>query len=149
MRWLAEACMFPMTLIPQEHQNSDGTMLKWSPDGDDLNGNSAILAFEHNNQTAKISFYFDPQTHMVTTIKAKRPRTIKGKTELTDWEGHFSDYELHGGLNVPSKMEVGWKVSAESPLELYFKGKNVKFIYLMNSHSGHKSGSEKMHSHAD
>jgi hypothetical protein len=134
MRWVAEATLFPMALIPQICDNNSETILKWSP-GTDESGNSAILECKHKTYNVQIEFYFDPETHMVTTIKAKRPRTVGDKTEMTDWEGHCSDYELHGGVLVPTKMEVGWKLSDETPLELYFRGKNTKFIYLMNAHT--------------
>ena len=147
MRWLAEATLFPFALLPQEHANNDGTELKWSA-GTDPSDNSALLEFKHNNLTAKINFYFDPDTHMVTNIKTKRPRTIKSKTELTDWEGTFSEYESHGGLLVPTRMSVGWKM-ADEPLELYFRGKNVKFIYLMNAHTRHVHECDGIHEHGD
>lgn len=145
MRWLAEATLFPMALISQEHDNSEGTLLKWSPGS---HPNSAILEFTHNKHTAKMNYYFDLDTHMVTAVKAKRPKIINGKTKMCDWEGHFSEYEVHGGLLVPTKMEVGWKSTDGSALELYFKGKNTKFIYLMN-HTRHESADVKDHTHKD
>ena len=146
MRWLAEATLFPMALIPQEHGNNEGTALKWSPGS---YPDSAILEFTHNNQTAKMNFYFDPDTHLVTAIKAKRPKIMRGKTEMCDWEVHFLEYKVYGGLLVPTEMEVGWKLSEESALELYFKGKNTKFIYLTNAHTRHESADEKDHIHKD
>ncbi|KAL3779696.1 hypothetical protein HJC23_010564 [Cyclotella cryptica] len=148
MRWIAESTLFPMVLVPQVHECDEAPVLKWSP-GADTNANSARLEFKHKGYLAQVDFYFDPHTHMVTTIHAKRPRTVGSKTEMTHWEGHFSDYEIHGGLLVPSKMEVGWKFSDDSPLELYFRGKNVKFIYLMNAGSRQEHSSREIHPHME
>ena len=145
MRWLAEATLFPMALLPQECTSNDSNYLKWSPGTD----NSAILEFKYRNQTVKINFHFDPDTHMVTSIQAKRPRIIDGKTQMTHWEGHCSENELHGGLLVPTRLEAGWKVSEHSPLELYFKGKNAKFIYTMNNNHGCKDKMKSEHTHVD
>lgn len=145
MRWLAEATLFPFALLPQEHKNNKGNDLKWSAGS----GNSAVLEYKHGNQIAKITFLFDSDTHMPKAIKAKRPRTVGNETKLTNWEGHFSDYEAHGGLLVPSTMEVGWQTSEHGPLELYFKGKNVNFIYLMNAQTRHKHSRDELHEHKD
>lgn len=147
MRWIAEATLFPFALLPQDNESSHETQLRWTanPDSSDT---SAILEFKHNSQTAEMTYWFDSETHLPTTITAKRPRTMGSKTELADWEGHFFDYELHGGLVVPTQMEVGWKTSnKDCPLELYFKGKNMKFIYLMNFCTRHEYASNEMHEH--
>ena len=31
-------------------------------------------------------------------------------------------------------MEVGWQLQDDAPVEIYFKGTNHTFIYLMNNH---------------
>eukprot|EP00956_Cyclotella_meneghiniana_P034946 scaffold109781_cov92-Cyclotella_meneghiniana.AAC.3 len=144
MRWLAEATLFPTALLPQDCTSNDSAYLKWSPGTD----NSAVLEFKYNNQTAKINFHFDPDTHMVKFIQAKRPRIVDGQTQMAHWEGHCSENELHGGMLVPTRMEAGWKVSENGPLELYFKGKNAKLIYMMNNH-GYKDKMENEHTHVD
>lgn len=146
IRWIAEATLFPTVFVPQVHEDDEATVLNWSPGAV---ANSARLEFKHKGYLAQIEFYFDPSTHMITTISTERPRTVGSKTEMTHWEGHFSDYEIHGGLIVPSKMEVGWKLSDDSPLELYFRGKNVKFIYIMNAGGRQKHPSGEIHAHTE
>jgi hypothetical protein len=148
IRWVAEAVLFPTVLVPQVHEDDEATVLKWSP-GAIIDDNSARLEFKHKGYIAQIDFYFDPSTHMITTIRTERPRTVGSKTEMTHWEGHFSEYEIHGGFIVPSKMEVGWKSSHDSPLELYFRGKNVNFIYIMNAGNRQEHPSGVIHAHTE
>ena len=144
MRWAAEAALFPLALLP----TTKGETIKWLPstDGDD---NSATLELEHHKTIARMIFRFDADTHLVTSIEAKRPRAVDGtKYELTLWKGFFYDFELHGGLLVPTKMEVGWQLDEDEPLEIYFKGTNHNFIYLMNGHPHHQACDVK-HDHVE
>lgn len=136
MRWAAEAPLFPLALLPPKptdngEADTEATTLLWLPAGEG-NGNSAILELKHHNTTARLIFHFNPETHLVTSVQAKRPRGLDGKFVLTHWEGFFHNYEIHGGLLVPTRMECGWKLGDGAPLEIYFKGTNSHLIYLTN-----------------
>mmetsp|Transcript_18227 Transcript_18227/g.39395 ORF Transcript_18227/g.39395 Transcript_18227/m.39395 type:complete len:178 (-) Transcript_18227:728-1261(-) len=151
MRWAAEATLFPLALLPHVNPKSDGESgeeaLKWLPSeiGDD---NSAILELKHRSVISLIIFHFDPETHLVTSIQARRPRAVGDKYEMTRWEGFCFDYEIHGGLRVPTRMEVGWQLEDDAPLEIYFKATNRNFIYLMNSHPTHNTSNVR-HEHVE
>ncbi|KAL7465232.1 hypothetical protein ACHAXS_005562 [Conticribra weissflogii] len=134
MRWMAEAVLFPMALIPKVENEGNGknrTVLKWlaSEEGSD---DCAAVEIQDRNTVAKVHFHFDPTTHMITKIHAMRPRVVDGVSENVYWEGSFYEYEVHGGLLVPTRMEVGWQVKPDEPVELYFRGKNSNFIYLVD-----------------
>ena len=52
--------------------------------------------------------------------------------EMARWEGYCYDYEGHGGILVPTRMEAGWKAGKDTTSllqKLYFKGENEHFIY--------------------
>ena len=102
-----------------------------------LDDNSAILDLKHHNTTARLLFHFNPETHLVTSIHGRRPRAVGSKYEMKKWEGYLFDYEVHGGLLVPTRMEAGWQLEDDAPLEIYFKGTNHNFIYLTNNHPKH------------
>mmetsp|Transcript_44500 Transcript_44500/g.93360 ORF Transcript_44500/g.93360 Transcript_44500/m.93360 type:complete len:334 (-) Transcript_44500:14-1015(-) len=156
MRWAAEATLFPIALIPKDNtikSDSEETSLKWLP-SEEGDGNSAILQLKHHDTKARLTFHFNPDTHLATSIQARRPRAVGEAYVMTKWEGRFYDYEIHGGVKIPRRMEVGWQLEGDdTPLEIYFKGTNHNFIYLTNHHSHHnhhtKHKSEVQHEHAE
>ena len=120
-------------------------MLKWLPveDGDD---NAAVLELDMHNMTTRMTFYFDPETHLINSLKAVRPKGVGPKSAMTNWEGFYHDYQNHCSLLVPTRVEVGWQVDDE-PLEIYFKGINKHLVYLTNHH-GHLPRKTR-HAHTD
>lgn len=134
LRWVTEAVLFPLALLPSIDVNEDEAVannesLRWLPSGDG-DENSAILELKYDGNIARVTFYFDPVTHFISSVKAMRPRAIGSKYEMTIWEGFYSHYEIHGGLHVPTMMEAGWRLGSDAHLEIYFKGTNREFAYL-------------------
>mmetsp|Transcript_10698 Transcript_10698/g.19212 ORF Transcript_10698/g.19212 Transcript_10698/m.19212 type:complete len:339 (-) Transcript_10698:588-1604(-) len=140
IRWAAEATLFPLALVPPKNtiENADDntsteeTALKWLP-SEEGDGNSAILELKHHTTTARLLFHFNSDTHLVSSIHGMRPKAIRGKYVMKDWGCFLSDYELHGGLRVPTKMEVGWQLEDDAPFEMYLKGKKRNLIYITNN----------------
>lgn len=128
LRWCAEAVLFPLALVWPV--NGSGTSPKWHASNCDEN--AATLEFVHNGTRIMMHFNFDPQTHLVTSMHCIRPRIVGSLSERVHWEGYCYDYERRGGMLVPTRMECGWKLDMEKDVELYFKGKNEGFIYLMS-----------------
>ncbi len=133
LRWVTEAVLFPLALLPSvdaslNHSVSMSATLRWLPsvDGDE---NSAILELIYQDITARVAFHFDPGTHLISSVKTKRSRAVGTKYEMTVWEGFYSHYEIHDGLNVPTMMEAGWRLGVDANLEIYFKGTNRNFVY--------------------
>ena len=128
MRWVAEAPLFPLALLPPTDRergkdDKEATMTE----------RGATLEFVHRDNSVRVHFRFDPSTHMIASIHAERPRIVDGgRYEMMHWEGRFAEYEIHGGIVVPTRMEVGWQTEENAPLEMYFRGKNFNFIYLMS-----------------
>lgn len=134
MRWVAEAVLFPMALIPRienEQCEKNQTVLKWLP-SEEGGEECAAVEVQNGKTVAKVHFHFDPTTHLISKIHAMRPRIVNGVSENAYWEGTFHDYEVHGGLLVPTRMEVGWQLEPDESIELYFRGKNSNFIYLVD-----------------
>jgi len=128
LRWCAEAVMFPLALIWMTKSGEENNALKWHA----VDENAATLEFNHNGTNATLHFNFDPKTHLVTSIHCMRPRMNGALSERAHWVGYCYEYERRGGMSVPTKMECGWEVDREKEVELYFKGKNESFIYLMS-----------------
>lgn len=133
LRWVSEAVLFPLALLPPVDTNDDceeskKTSLRWRPSGDG-DENSAILELKYRGMTAGVTFHFDPRTKMISSVKTRRPRAVGNKYEMSAWEGFFSHYEIHSGFNVPTVMEAGWRLESDGPLEMYFKSVNRNFVY--------------------
>ncbi len=133
LRWVTEAVLFPLALLPSEdaslnHSVPKSETLRWLPsvDGDE---NSAILELMYQGITARVAFHFDPGTHLISSVTTKRSRAVGNEYEKAVWEGFYSHYEIHGGLNVPTMMEAGWRLGIDANLEMYFKGTNRNFVY--------------------
>ena len=133
LRWAVEAVLFPLALLPPiNSKRGDG--IAWLTSENEVD-NSATLELEHHGITVNLIFHFNPITHLVTSIRCRRPRSVgNDKYEMTSWSGYCYDWKVRGGLLVPTRMECGWHVDEDKPPEIYFKGTNNHFVYLMNSH---------------
>jgi hypothetical protein len=134
LRWVTEAVLFPLALLPSveanvEHAASKDETLRWLPssDGDE---NCAILELKYHGNVARVTFHFDPDTHLISSVTTMRPRAAGNKFEMTIWEGFYSHYENHGGLIVPTVMEAGWRLGSDARLEIYFKITNRNLVYF-------------------
>ena len=137
LRWLAEATLYPLALLPplEDKKSGEEDTVKWLESEND--DNSAILEFNHLGTKVQMTFLFDAETNLVKSIKATRPRAVGNTYEMTLWEGFCSKYELHGGLMIPTHMEAGWYLEDGADPQIYFKGDNHNFVYLMNHPCGH------------
>jgi hypothetical protein len=134
LRWVTEAVLFPLALLPSananiDHEVSNNATLSWLPSGDG-DENSAILELNYHGDTARVTFHFDSLTHLISSVKTKRSRAVGNNYEMTTWEGFFSRYEIHGGLKVPTMMEAGWRLGSDDHLEIYFRGTNRDYLYI-------------------
>jgi hypothetical protein len=114
---------------------------KISADGYMNDTASAIASTE-----AEVEFHFNAQG-LISTVRGYRYRLVNdhaitkkstkhgndddhddgSQTVLTPWEGHFSDYQIHDGMLIPTRIESGWWF--DDQLEIVFKGINTKFEY--------------------
>lgn len=127
LRWCAEAVLFPLALVCMTTKGKEeNSMIKWHASEEDEN--IATLKFNHNDSNVRINFKFDPN-NLVTSMFCMRPKMNGTVYEMARWEGYCYDYEGHGGILVPTRMEAGWKADKDKDVELYFKGENEHFIY--------------------
>eukprot|EP00986_Skeletonema_menzelii_P001822 scaffold495_cov152-Skeletonema_menzelii.AAC.12 len=130
LRWCSEAVLFPLALVWMEKSEEQNSTLKWH--SSDVDENAAIFEFNHAGTNIRLHFKFDPVTHLVTSMHCMRPRMVGTRTERAFWEAYCFDYERRGGMLVPTRMECGWKLDTQKEVEIYFKGNNEHFIYLMS-----------------
>ena len=130
LRWCAEAVLFPLALVCMTTKGKEeNSMIKWHASEEDEN--IATLKFNHNDSNVRINFKFDPN-NLVTSMFCMRPKMNGTVYEMARWEGYCYDYEGHGGILVPTRMEAGWKAGKDTTSllqKLYFKGENEHFIY--------------------
>ncbi len=144
LRWAAEATLFPLALLPpldDKKSEEDSDTVKWLESENDEN--SAILEFNRlGTSKVQMTFLFDEETHLVKSMQAMRPRAVGNTYERKLWEGFCSKYEIHGGLMIPTHMDACWHLEDGAAPQIYFKGSNHSFVYLMNHHCGHCSKCE-------
>lgn len=96
LRYLAEAAWLPTALLP-------ASGVAWEALGD----SAARATLADGATRVSMDVFFGPQGG-ITRILAQRPRDVDGVAALTPWEGHFGDYERHGGMQIPMTARVGW-----------------------------------------
>jgi hypothetical protein len=96
LRYLAEAAWYPTALLP-----SAG--VQWMR----VDDSSADATLTDGAVRVSLRFHFGAN-HLITKVSGKRGRMLKGDIVMTAWEGQWSDYKMHNGLQVPMRGEVVW-----------------------------------------
>jgi hypothetical protein len=97
LRYLAEATWLPTALLPSEGVQWTGV--------DDSTARASLTDGDH---TVSMEVYFGAGGE-IARVAAMRGRDVNGKTELTPWEGHFSDtLRTVDGMKIPVSGEVSW-----------------------------------------
>lgn len=68
-----------------------------------------------------VHLHFDADGDIVAASVAARPRMVGKRVIDTPWRGRFGEYEVIGGVRVPTTAEVTWDLP-EGPFT-YFRGK--------------------------
>ncbi len=121
-RYLAEAVWYPTALLPQSG-------VTWSP----VNDRAAIATVTDRGTTVSLEFRFNDIGEVVGIYSSGRFQRHEQNYRQVPWEGHFRDYQLRGGMRVPSYGEVGWYEN--ETLELVWKGNLVDVQYQFTSES--------------
>ena len=53
-------------------------------------------------------FRFNEEGRIESVRAEERGRTVSGSVIPTPWEGRWSDYQFHEGMQVPMSGEVAW-----------------------------------------
>jgi hypothetical protein len=96
LRYLAEAAWYPTALLP-----SAG--VQWTP----VNESSADASLTDGSIRVSLRFHFGSD-HLIKKVSGERGRMLHGKMVMTAWEGQWSDYKMHNGLQIPMRGEVAW-----------------------------------------
>ena len=63
-------------------------------------------------------------SHVTSSIHGMRQMAVGEGFVAMPWEGPLFRYEVHDGMLVPTRMEIGWWVDGK--LDICFKGNNTK-----------------------
>lgn len=117
-RYLAEAVWYPTALLPQSG-------VTWNP----IDDHSATVTITDRGTTVSLEFRFNDVGEVVAIYSPGRFGRFEGTYKQVPWEGHFRDYQPHGGMHVPSFGEVGWYEG--DTLQLVWKGNIVAVQYQL------------------
>jgi hypothetical protein len=122
-RYLAEAVWYPTALLPQSG-------VRWSP----VDDRAAIATVTDRGTEVSLVFRFNDIGEVVGIYTPDRFQRFEQEYRQVPWEGHFRDFELRGGMRVPSYGEVGWYEN--ETLEIVWKGNLVNAQYQFTPESG-------------
>lgn len=116
-RYLAEAVLLPSALAP-------GHGVTWTP----LDENRARATLTEGGVMVALDFTFRSADGLVDSVyAADRMRASHGRFLPTPWRGLWRDYEIHGGMRVPTRGEVAWLLP-DGPLT-YWRGRIRSYLY--------------------
>jgi hypothetical protein len=110
IRYLAELPWAPQAMI-------DNRELEWR----EFDERTVEVATSIGGERVAVLLHFDATGDIVGASAEERPRAV-GKTAVaTPFAGEFGDYEVFGGVRVPTKAEVRWDLP-DGPF-VYFRGR--------------------------
>lgn len=108
-RYLAEGVWCPVTLLPSRG-------VRWEA----VDDTHAWATIEDNGLSASILMTFNEKGEIIKIHTEERYGLFGDQYLNYPWEGHFSHYETHQGIRIPSRGEVGWHLP--EGFWLFFKG---------------------------
>ena len=116
LRFFAEAAWYPTALLPSQG-------VQWAA----VDDRSATATLKDGTTSVTLLFRFNADD-MIDSMRAEaRGALIDGVSVPTPWEGHWSKYELHDGMCIPSEGEVAWLFSAGP--KPYWRGRITNITY--------------------
>lgn len=102
MRYLTELVWAPHAIL----HNHD---LRWRViDADTLSVSAGV-----DDKACEVFLSLDGHGRIIRSFAPDRPRNATAPLLPTPWRGHFSDYQSHGGIWLPSSAEVAWDVDGQ------------------------------------
>ena len=116
MRWFAEVAWYPTALLPSQG-------VHWEA----VDEHSANATLSDGAITLTLLFRFN-EAGLIGSFRAEaRGGLIDGQMVMAPWEGNWSDYQLHDGMQVPMTGEVAWmRPEGRKP---YFVGSVTSLVY--------------------
>jgi hypothetical protein len=99
MRYLAELAWVPYAAL------GNGA-LEWRPVGD-----AALdVTTRVGDDAVTVQLRFDASGDIAGASARARPRLVGKESVATPWGASFSDYEVVGGVRIPTRAEVYWNL---------------------------------------
>jgi hypothetical protein len=115
-RYLAESVWFPTALLPSQGVSWEG-----------LDDNRARATLCEAGITVSLEFNFNVRGEVESVYTPGRYREVKGRYELTPWQGRFGRYIDVEGYQIPSTAEVAWLLQDE--VYAYWKADEIVVRY--------------------
>jgi hypothetical protein len=116
LRFFAETAWYPTALLPSQG-------VRWEA----VDAQSARGTLTDGATAVSLLFRFNA-AGLISAVRAEaRGRTVNGKVVPTPWEGQWSNYERHAGMQVPTQGEVAWHLP-EGP-KAYWRGRITRLEY--------------------
>ncbi|MDX1810266.1 MAG: DUF6544 family protein [Sulfurospirillaceae bacterium] len=109
LRYLAEFPWYPTAFL-----SKSGVILSAKDE------RSAIATLTDNGSAVSLEFRFNESDEIVSIYSPGRFQRTEAGYKKTPWEGHFSNYQIHNGIRIPTYGEVGWY--EEGVLNLVWRG---------------------------
>jgi hypothetical protein len=97
MRWFAESAWYPTALLPSQG-------VRWQA----VDAGSARATVVDGPLRLSLLFRFDDAGRIASFRAEERGSVVDGKTVMAPWEGVWSNYRTHEGMQVPFTGEVAW-----------------------------------------
>jgi Family of unknown function (DUF6544) len=110
MRYLAELAWVPHAIVANRE-------LEWR----EIDDQSVEVATHVASSRVAVRLHFDPAGDIARASAAARPRMVGKRLIDTPFRGSFGDYQVLGGLRVPTTAEVAWELP-DGPFP-YFRGR--------------------------
>jgi len=95
LRWLGESVCYPTNLLPREK-------LHWLP----IDEKSAQLSYNYNGQLLTCKVFFNSKNE----IERMETQRYMGDRKRETWVNKLANYQLHGGMLIPTNLEAGWQL---------------------------------------
>ena len=99
MRYLAELPWYPHAIVANNR-------LSWR----ELDDESIEVATSVRSVRAAVTLSFDRAGDIVRASASQRPRQENGGVVERPWSGEFGDYQVVGGVRMPTHAEVSWEL---------------------------------------
>ena len=98
-RYLAELPWVPQAI-------AENRELQWR----DVDERTVEVSTAVGEERATVRIEFDKAGDIIGCFAEAEPRDAGGASVPTHWGGELSDYEIVGGIRMPTRGEVGWEL---------------------------------------
>lgn len=99
LRYLAELVWVPHAMLANRE-------LDWQ----EIDQSTVEVSTRVSSARVALRFEFDAVGDIVAAVAPERPRLDRGKAVRTPWAGVLADYEVVGGVRIPTRAEVRWEL---------------------------------------